>query len=282
MKYLLMLALFLGLSPKVSAAEPVVVAVANGKSIHIGDVLARKNMIPELQNVPLEQVFEGLRDQLVAEVLIEKEVSTSGLENDPEVKKAAERCVEAAKAKIFIERQLEKMVTDEDLMALFKELMKGFKKQKEIRAHHILVPSEAEAKEIIGKLEKGSDFAELAKKHSQDQTSKERGGDLGYFISKDQAKEIAGPEFAEALITLKPGSFGRKPIKSSFGYHVLKPVESRMSKPPKFEEAAPQLRLMKTQEALLKYIEGLKSKLKVKIFDMLGKPAESKDMSSKK
>ncbi len=275
MKYLFTLAIFLSLLPQIiSADEPVVVAIVNGKSIHIGEVLARKNMIPELQNVALEQVFDGLRDQLIAESLIEKEVKASDLENDPEVKKSAERCLEASKAKIFIDRQLEKMVTDEELMQLFTELMKNFKKKKEIRAHHILVQSEDEAKEIIGKLEKGADFSELAKKHSQDQTSKQRGGDLGYFITKDQAKEIAGPEFAEAIITLKPGSFGRKPIKSSFGYHILKPVESRMSKPPKFEEAAPQLRLMKTQEALLKYVDDLKREVKVKVFDMLGKPVE--------
>lgn len=255
--------------------NPVIAIVGGKKKIYYMDLLARKNAFKELQAVPVEAVYEGLLQQMVAEQLIEDVVKQQNMDNDPEVMERAKKCKEAAKMQTYIERQIEKMVTDEELMTLFKDLMKDYKKQKEVRAQHILVANEQEAHGIIKDLEAGKDFADIARTKSVDPTTKERGGDLGYFV-KDIAKETMGPDFAESVFILKPGSFTRKPVKTRFGFHVLKVNDSRTSKPPKFEEVAPQLRQIKSQEALLKFIDGLKKQHNVQLFDVQGKPLQEK------
>lgn len=252
-----------------------VVAKVGDKSIYYMDVIARKNALPELRNAPIDSVREALVQQMVAELLIAEKVKSSNLDNDPEVKAKVKKCKEAAKMQVFIERQVDKLVTDEALMSLFKELMKDYKKQKEVHAHHILVSSQADANAVIKMLEAGKDFGEVARQKSIDPSTKERGGDLGFFV-KDLAKETMGPEFAESVFIIRPGNFTRKPVKTKFGYHIVKVSDSRMSKPPKYEQVAPQLRMVKSQEALLTYINSLKKEKKVQFFDMNGKPVADK------
>jgi peptidyl-prolyl cis-trans isomerase C len=258
-----------------AAANNPKVAQVNNKGIFLADLVARKNAMRELQQAPLETVFDPLRDQMVAELLLEQEVSKANLDNDAEVQELARRCTEGAKRQLFLERQVEKMVSDADLMTFFNELMKDFKKQKEVKASHILVQDEAQANQVIKELEKGTDFAALARQHSVDPTSKERGGSLGYFV-KDIAKEAMGPEFAESVFVLKAGNFTHKPVKTKFGWHIVKVEEVRTSKPPKFEEAVPQLRMIKSQEALMKFIDGLKKQSQVQLYNMQGQPVADK------
>jgi len=251
-----------------------VIAIVKGEKIYLNQALNLKNAVPELQTVSFETVFPTIRDQMVAEILLKHEVKKAKLDDDKEVQERAQKCMEAAKLDIFLKHEVEKRVTDDSLMTLFKTLMKEYKKQKEVKAHHILVESEAEAQKVIKELEKGMSFSDAVKKYTKDKASIEKGGALSdnYFI-KDQAKELLGPEFAEAVFILRTGTHTRKPVKTRFGYHIVKVEDSRTTKPPKFEEVAPQLRMLKNQEALMQLIEELKTGAEVAVFDMQGKPA---------
>ncbi|MGQ9659725.1 MAG: peptidylprolyl isomerase [Thermochromatium sp.] len=105
----------------------------------------------------------------------------------------------------------------------------------EYKARHILLKSEDEAKKLIKQLDKGGQFDELAKKHSEGPTAKD-GGDLGWV---DPAQMVA--PFAEALTTLKPGSYTKEPVQTQFGWHIIKLEETRQTKPPTFDDVKPQL-----------------------------------------
>ncbi len=247
--------------------NPVVAEIGN-KKIYYQDVIERKNAIPQLASAPLEAVYQGLLQQMVAELLIKDEVAKSSIENTPEFKERVKKCQEGAKVQLFIEKQIEKMVTDEKLLELFNKVKKEFKEQDEVEAQHILVETEAAANMILSDLKNGKSFDELAREKSTDPSTKQRGGKLGHF-TKDIAKSTLGPEFAEAVFLLKPGHQGK--VKSKFGWHVVKVNDKRKSKPPKFEQVAPQLRALQSQQSLLKYVSDLMKSKGAKLFDTSGK-----------
>lgn len=261
------------------AAEPgqTVIAVVNGKDLSLEKAYELHQSIPELSQAKFEAVFPMIRDQMVAEVLLKGEVEKANFDNDNEVQERAKRCVEAAKLEVMLKRKVEGRMTKEKVKGLFEKLMKEYKKQVEVKAQHILVATEKEAKDIIAKLEKGAmSFVEAVKQHTQDKASIEKDGALSdnYFI-KDQANELLGPDFAKAVFELKSGSFSHHPVKTRFGYHVVKVQDSRMTTPPKFEEVEPQLRMLKSQEILMEILDELKKSANVKLFDMHGKPEKA-------
>ncbi len=129
---------------------------------------------------------------------------------------------------------------------------------KEFKASHILVKTEDEAKALIDKLKKGADFAELAKKNSVDPGSGKNGGDLGWFPGKQMV-----PEFTEALEKLEKGKFTETPVKSQFGYHIIKLEDTRDSAPPSLDSVKAQIENTLKQQKVQKYIEDLRTNAKV-------------------
>ncbi|NEX20001.1 peptidylprolyl isomerase [Thiorhodococcus mannitoliphagus] len=124
--------------------------------------------------------------------------------------------------------------TEDELKETY-EKVKEKTTRMEYKARHILVKEEDEAKKLIKQLDKGKDFAELAKEHSEGPTGKD-GGELGWF----DAKQMVAP-FSEAVAALKPGSYTKEPVKTQFGWHVIELEDSRTAEPPAFEDAKPQL-----------------------------------------
>jgi len=153
------------------------------------------------------------------------------------------------------------------LKPAYDKLVAGLKDDVEVRASHILVDSEDKAKEIIGLLNKGGDFAALAKKGSNDPGSKDKGGDLGFF-----PREAMVPEFANAAFALEPGKVTAAPIKTQFGWHVIKVDERRARKAPEFTEVKPQLLQEVQQNKVNDAIAALKAKAKVERFAAPGVP----------
>jgi peptidyl-prolyl cis-trans isomerase C len=141
--------------------------------------------------------------------------------------------------------------------------------REEINARHILVKTEAEAKQIIGRLEHGGDFAKLAKDKSIDPAGKESGGDLGWF-TKDQMV----PEFANAAFALKKGEFTKTPVKTRFGWHIIKLVDRRAAPPPAFEEAKRQIAAKEESEAIASKVKELRAAAKIEILGADGKPIQ--------
>jgi peptidyl-prolyl cis-trans isomerase C len=144
-----------------------------------------------------------------------------------------------AKAKLLMETLLKDeaktAVTDAALRKVYDEAVKGMGKEEEVRAHHILLKTEDEAKAVLADLKKGADFEKLAKEKSTDPSAKTNGGDLGYF-----GKEQMVPEFAEAAFKLNKGGLS-DPVKSQFGWHVIRQDDKRTKPVPEFDKVKPQL-----------------------------------------
>ncbi|HEY0884562.1 MAG TPA: peptidylprolyl isomerase, partial [Ramlibacter sp.] len=129
---------------------------------------------------------------------------------------------------------------------------------KEYRARHILVEKEADAKAIIASLKKGGKFEDIAKKQSKDPGSGANGGDLDWANAASYV-----PEFSQALIKLNKGQTTDAPVKTQFGWHVIRLEDVRQAQLPKLEDVKPQIAEQLQRQKLAKFQEDLRGKAKV-------------------
>jgi len=260
-----LLAGFMLTSPA-QAADPVVAKV-DGKDITLSQVMGEKDKLPkQAQGLPEETLFPILQNQVVDLMLIEKAAATSGIEKDPKVQDAIKKMTQQLIDQAYLAKQIESAVTDAAVKAKYDEIIKNFPNEKEIKVRHILVKDEGTAKAIIKALKSGSDFNKLAKEKSIDGTAKD-GGDLGY-VRKDEVVK----EFSDVAFALAVGSYSQEPVKTEFGWHVIKVEDKRDAKPPTFEEAKEELKALMAEETIMKLLKDLRSKAKVELFDKNGKP----------
>ncbi len=146
--------------------------------------------------------------------------------------------------------------TDEAMKKVYEEASKQISDEPEVHARHILVETEDEAKAIADELKKGADFAELAKKKSKDPGASD-GGDLGFF-TKDQMV----PEFSAVAFALEPGKIS-DPVKSQFGWHIIKVEEKRNRKAPDFDQVKGQIETYVTRKAQAEYVAKLRESAKI-------------------
>ena len=145
--------------------------------------------------------------------------------------------------------------TEAELKKVYDTAASSQAREPEMRARHILVETEALAKTALRRVRAGEDFARVADELSKDPGSK--GGDLGWF-----AKERMVPEFGEAADKMKPGQIS-EPVKSQFGWHVIRLDDVRTPQIPAFDQVKPQLQQQMTQQKLGKYQEDLRAKAKI-------------------
>jgi peptidyl-prolyl cis-trans isomerase C len=150
--------------------------------------------------------------------------------------------------------------TDQAMKKVYDDASKQIAGEQEVRARHILVETEDEAKQIEQDLKKGADFAELAKKKSKDPGASD-GGDLGFF-TKDQMV----PEFSAVAFSLEPGKIS-DPVKSQFGWHIIKVEEKRNRKPPEFDQVKSQIETYVTRKAQADYVSKLREGAKIERMD---------------
>lgn len=166
-----------------------------------------------------------------------------------------------AKEKLLLEAYLaletKKQVTEEKMRKLYDDSIKAMKPEMEIKARHILVPTEQEAKDMAAKLKSGVDFAKLAQEFSKDPGSGKEGGDLGWFTTDRMV-----PEFGEAASKMKPGQVS-DPVKTQFGWHIIKVEEMREKKPPTFEEVKDQVQQFLERQVQTDIISKLRATIKV-------------------
>lgn len=212
-----------------------------------------------------ENVRQNVLRGLVSERLIYAEATKAGVDKDPEVKKRIANVQKQVIMQSYMEGKSKTLVTDEQLKAAYAEKVAATKGQEELKASHILVASEEEAKKISDQIKKGGDFEKIAKEKSTDKGSGANGGQLGWFT-----KDKMVPEFADAAYKLKKGDVS-EPVKSEFGWHIIKLEDRRPLQLPSFDEMKESLRGGLANKAVQGYVETLLKGANVKYYSPDGK-----------
>lgn len=234
------------------------VATVNGTAIpqSRADVLINEQ---KAQGAPdSEQLRGAVKEELVRREILNQEARKKGIEKNGVVQAQMELARQAIVIRAYLQDFVKNHpVSDADVKAEYDHI-KAQLGDKEYKARHILVEKEEDAKAIIAKLEKGEKFEDLAKQ-SKDPGSREKGGDLGWANPAGFVKP-----FADALTKLEKGKFTTTPVKTDFGYHVIKLEDTRALKAPSFDEVKGQLKQRLEQKAVEKHIAELRAKATVK------------------
>ena len=248
-------ALLASLAPVVLAQN---VAIVNGKAIPKSrvDVLAEQ---VARSGRPITPEMQGqLKDEVIAREIFIQEAQKQGLDTTKDFKDQMELARQTLLIReLFSNYQKTNPVADADIKAEYDKFAAA-NTGKEYHAHHILVAKESEAKAIIAQLKKGGKFEEIAKKASKDPGSGAKGGDLDWAGAGNYV-----PEFSAAMTGLAKGKFTETPVKTQFGYHIIRLDDVRDAQLPKFDDVKPQILQQLQQQKMSKYQEELRSKAKV-------------------
>ncbi len=198
-------------------------------------------------------------EELVIQELLQKVALEQGLDKRPEVEALMLVAQRNVLANMAVKEFLENNVPDDAALRSAYDEQYEAAEGKEFKASHILVESEEEAKAVIGELDAGSDFAELAKERSTG-PSGPNGGDLGWFQSSSMV-----PEFGNAVSSMEKGKHSSEPVKTQFGWHVILLEDSRAVEPPTFESVRPKLTQQVQSDALAQYMKSLRESAEVEI-----------------
>ena len=255
--------------PPARAQDDPVVARVNGTDVRQSDLAAAEEDLGG--NIP-QMTPEAKRDYLITFVgdmiLVAKAAEAKKMGDTDEFKKK----LAYARTKLLMEQLLQSeakaAVNDAAMHKVYDEAIGQMKKETEVHARHILVETEDEAKAVVAELKKGADFAELAKAKSKDPGSAD-GGDLGYF-TKDQMV----PEFSEVAFKLDKGQLS-EPVKSQFGWHVIKVEDKRERQPPEFDKVKDQLENFLVRKSQTELITKLRTEGKIERVGAAATPAHA-------
>jgi peptidyl-prolyl cis-trans isomerase C len=244
-----------------------VVARVNGTELHLSDLEAAQQALPpEAQKLPLAQIYPMLLERLIDGMLVTDAARKEHLDQDPDVQRRLKLFQDRLIQQAYIEQLLKGAQNEGQLKAAYQKYIQDKPAREEVHARHILVKTEAEAQSIIDQLNKGADFATLAKKYSTDPGAAS-GGDLGYFTRDDMV-----PAFSAAAFALQPGQYTKTPVKTEFGWHVILVVDRRVKQPPSFDQARADVGRMLARNIIEAKIKALRSDAKVEAFGLDGKP----------
>jgi parvulin-like peptidyl-prolyl isomerase len=218
---------------------------------------------PENKNKKFSELDKNVQEMLVKgfinQKLFEKEAEKLGIRESEDFKKKVKATEAQLLQQELIERKLKTAVTDKLIDAEYSKLAKELKGQKEVKVAHILVDTEEKAKQLKEKLTKGSKFEDLVKEFSKDEGSKATGGELGYVM-----KGQLVPEFENKAFSMKQNEIS-DPVKTQFGWHIIKVLDSRdVTIPPK-EQALNGIKGKLSRDAIEKYITELADKAKIEL-----------------
>ena len=247
--------------PVDTAADPVI-AIVDGSAIRRSDMAAVQRSLPaQFQQMPLEMIYPMLLERMIDAKLLAAAGRKAKLLDDAEAKARLAQFEERLLQEIYLTRKLSAGVNEMAVKARYDKFVKENPPKEEIHARHILVATEAEAAAIIAELAKGADFAKLAAEKTTDPSGKTTGGDLGFF-----GKDEMVPEFATVAFALKPGEITDKPVKTQFGWHVIK-VDEKRSVAPGLEEAREQIVNDLQQEIVAEEVAALRKDAEVERFN---------------
>jgi peptidyl-prolyl cis-trans isomerase C len=246
----------LAITPAAFAADKSA-ALVNGVSIPQSRIDMRVKAITAQNQNDTPELRKAVREDMINLEVMAQEAARLGLDKDTEVMQQIDLAKQSVLVGAFVQDYAKKHPISEDLLKQEYDRLKTTLGDKEYNARHILVETEAEAKDIIAQLGKKGKFEKLAKK-SKDAGSASQGGSLGWTIPGRFV-----PEFANALLNLKKGEYTKTPVQSKFGWHVIQLDDTREMKAPPFEEVKPQLQQRLHQQAIKKAIEDLRDKAKI-------------------
>ena len=234
------------------------VAIVNGKAVPSARVEALSQQVARSGRQVTPEVQAQIKEEVIAREIFMQEAQKQGLEASADFKTQMELARQTILIReLFMTFQKNNVVTDADVKAEYDKFAAA-NSGKEYRARHILVEKEGAAKAIIAQLKKGGKFEDIAKKSSKDPGSGANGGDLDWA----PASNYVG-EFGAALLSLEKGKMTETPVKTQFGYHIIRLDDVRDAQLPKFDDVKPQITEQLTQQKLVKYQEELRAKAKI-------------------
>jgi len=241
--------------PKAAASKRFVV---NGVAIPQSRIDAMNKELTAQGQPDNPERHNAVREELVNREVLAQAAVKRGLDKSPDVQAQIDMARQAVLVRALFENEVKQNpITDADLQKQY-EQFKGSMGQNEYKVSHILVDKEDDAKAVIAELNRGGDFAKIAKEKSKDPGSKENGGDLDWGPSARYVKP-----FADAVQSQPKGKVSAAPVKTDFGYHVIRVDDVRPLKVPEFAELKDQFRQRAQQQQIQKMVMDLRSKAKI-------------------
>ncbi len=238
-----------------------VVAIVNGYEIRTSEVrMAFDDVIGQLPNLPKKLRYPFVVEFLVERHLLAQLANKEGIGESDDYKRRLAAYQAKALRDSYLSQVISKEVTEEEIQKVYEEEAKKLKETERIRARHILVASEDEAKAVLDKLAKGEKFEALAKQFSLD-GSKDYGGDLGYFSAPEMV-----PAFSKAAFALKKDEVSQ-PIKTDFGWHIIRLEDRKQGAAQPFDQVKSAIRNVLVRQKVQDKLAGLKDLAKVEIVD---------------
>ena len=243
----------------------VVVATVNGEPITGSDVTLLFKSLPEQYGqFPMATLYSKLVEQLVNRKLLAMAARKEGVLDKPELKRRLAFLTEGIIEQIYYDKLIKDNVTEDALREAYRKQKSQMIGVDEVRARHILVKSEAEAQAIIKQLQGGADFAELAKRKSTGPSGRQ-GGDLGFFAFGQMV-----PPFSAAAFALRPGDITITPVKTQFGWHIIKVEERRTAGTSTYADSVEKLRAEMSQNVIYQVMEKLKKAATIRMMQGTG------------
>ncbi len=256
-------------------ADDKVLAKVNGAEIHQSDVaLAEEELGPSLSQMDPATKDENVLAFLIDMKIVAKAAEDKKVEDSDDFKKRMAFTRNRLLMDSLLASEGKAATTDDAMKKVYDDASKQIAGEQEVHARHILVETEDEAKAVKAELDKGADFAKLAKEKSKDPGASD-GGDLGFF-TKDQMV----PEFSAVAFSLEPGKIS-DPVKTQFGWHIIKVEEKRNRKPPSFDQVKSQIETYVTRKAQADYVAKLRDGAKIERFDQAANTPAKPDATAK-
>jgi peptidyl-prolyl cis-trans isomerase C len=247
-------------------ADPVVATVDNIK-IHMSDIEAAAQAAPpQLQQMQPAQLFPVLVNQEVDRAALLEAAQKEDLEKNPAVAAQMKQAADIKLENAYVQQQIGPAISPTAIQAYYNQNYANKPGPEQVDARHILVPTEAQAKEIITQLNHGANFAKLATKYSTDSTNK-NGGELGWFSQDEMVKP-----FADAAFALKPGTYTKTPVQTQFGWHVIYSEGRRTGPAPALADVQQQIREKLGNAAIQQTLDQVRGQVKIQLFNPDGSP----------
>ncbi len=247
-------------------AKTVVARIA-GEEIFLIEILRMAERLPDqYKQLPLPAVYPSLLQRSIDARLVAAAGRAAGYADNAEVKKRLRDAESQIISEIYLTEAVTKKVTEDAVRAEYEKRKESLAGGDQVKARHILLESEADARAVIEALNKGGDFARLASEKSTG-PSAASGGDLGWF-SKGQMV----PEFSDAAFAMEPGKYTKEPVKTQFGWHVILVEDRKAGEAPPFEQARAEISSDMSGQVLQEMLSELRGKTKVERFNFDGGP----------